>query len=164
LCPSDKKVPIEDPIKHGDIRLSGASLALGNIGDPRAVPALIEALKDEDEYVRSYAASALGKIGKPAVPALIEALKHEDKTVRWSAAFSLDKIGEPAVPVLIEALKHGDKFIRGYAAWILGRMGTPEALKAVKEYQKQRKDEDMLDRHEYPKSCIRIPIEKRKET
>ena len=36
---------------------------------------------------------------------------------------------------------------------------TPEALKAVEEYQKQRKDEDMLDRHEYPRFSIRMPIE-----
>ena len=70
-----------------------AAKALGrNIGDPRAVPALIQALR-EDWHVRWVAAEALGKIGDPhAVPALIEALKDEDGGVRWGAAEALEKI------------------------------------------------------------------------
>jgi HEAT repeat protein len=52
--------------------------ALGKIGDPQALPALLEALKDENGYVRRAAAEALGEIGDPqAVPALLEALKDE---------------------------------------------------------------------------------------
>ncbi|MBU4483100.1 MAG: HEAT repeat domain-containing protein [Actinobacteria bacterium] len=41
-----------------------AAVALGNIGDKRAVEPLTEALKDVDEYVRSSAKEALGKIRK----------------------------------------------------------------------------------------------------
>ena len=40
------------------------AVALGNIGDKRAVEPLTEALKDVDEYVRSSAKEALGKIRK----------------------------------------------------------------------------------------------------
>jgi HEAT repeat protein len=36
--------------------------ALGEIGDPRAVPALTAALKDEDPRVRRYASKALARI------------------------------------------------------------------------------------------------------
>ena len=44
---------------------------------PQAVPALIEALKDENEYIRGNAAAALGNMvpgaAKDAIPALREA-------------------------------------------------------------------------------------------
>ncbi|MEM4360061.1 MAG: HEAT repeat domain-containing protein, partial [Candidatus Bilamarchaeaceae archaeon] len=43
---------------------NGAAIALGKIGDARAVPALIDALKDEDWNVRKRAAEALEKIAK----------------------------------------------------------------------------------------------------
>jgi epoxyqueuosine reductase len=38
-------------------------VALGNIGDPGAVPALIEALHHDEPLVRGHAAWALGRIG-----------------------------------------------------------------------------------------------------
>jgi len=40
-----------------------AAVALGNLGDSRAVPALVRALDDEDPIVRGHAAWALGRIG-----------------------------------------------------------------------------------------------------
>ncbi len=40
-----------------------AAVALGNLRDPRAVPALAKALEDEDPVVRGHAAWALGRIG-----------------------------------------------------------------------------------------------------
>jgi epoxyqueuosine reductase len=40
-----------------------ASVALGNIGDPAAVPALVRALNSEPALVRGHAAWALGRIG-----------------------------------------------------------------------------------------------------
>ena len=44
-----------------------AAFALGQIRDPRAVDALTEALKDDDEDVRQQAAFALGQLmGKSA--------------------------------------------------------------------------------------------------
>jgi hypothetical protein len=50
------------------VRLS-AALALGQLGDPRAVPALTSALSDDVATVRSIAASALGKLVTRKVPA-----------------------------------------------------------------------------------------------
>jgi len=38
-------------------------VALGNIGNADAVPALIDALEDEEPLVRGHAAWALGRIG-----------------------------------------------------------------------------------------------------
>ena len=55
-----------------------AALALGNTGDPAAVPALVEALSYPEPQLRSYAAWALGEIGgKKAREALARSLGSE---------------------------------------------------------------------------------------
>lgn len=41
------------------------AVALGNIGDPSAVPTLVEALNDMNPIIRGHAAWSLGKIGTP---------------------------------------------------------------------------------------------------
>ena len=111
------------------------------------MPALIEALKDDDNEVRRNAASALGRIGpaaEAAVPALIEALKDDDNEVRRNAAFALGRIGpaaEAAVPALIEALKDEDSDVQRRAAFALGRIG-PAAEAAVPALIEALKDED----------------------
>ena len=58
-------------------------MALGEIGESasKAVPALINALQDQDKYVRKYAKGALGKMGKATVPVLIQTLKDESINV-----------------------------------------------------------------------------------
>ena len=62
-----------------------AAVALGNIGDPIAIPVLAQTLKgSRSKIVRRHAAWALGKIGGPDTNALLcTALKREvDKGVR----------------------------------------------------------------------------------
>ena len=55
----------------------------GESKDPRAVEALVKALKDKDRNVREAAAGSLGRIGDAsAVDALLEALKDYDQCVR----------------------------------------------------------------------------------
>ena len=54
-------------------------VALGNIGDSVAVPALVQALKSSESLVRSHAAWALGQIGgETARGALQRAISEED--------------------------------------------------------------------------------------
>src|SRR3954453_4433138 len=70
---------------------------LGKMGsqDPRVLPTLTEALRDDTPSVRSAAAEALGKFGPKAgdaVQPLVVALKDRDKTVRWNAALALGAI------------------------------------------------------------------------
>ncbi|HST04279.1 MAG TPA: tRNA epoxyqueuosine(34) reductase QueG [Chloroflexia bacterium] len=56
-----------------------AAVALGNVGDPASVPALVRALNGTSELVRGHAAWALGKIGgEPALMALRERFATED--------------------------------------------------------------------------------------
>ncbi len=111
---------------------------LGKIG-ATSVPALIQALKDEDARVRSGAAFALTNIGAEAIeaiPALIEALKDQDRDVRQSASTALFAIGRVAkddIPKLIEILKTGDKEARFSAARVLVKIdpGIEEAISVL---------------------------------
>jgi RNA polymerase sigma factor (sigma-70 family) len=60
-----------------------------------AVPALIQALQSDDNYLRERSATALGKFGsqaKPAVSALTKALEDSDANVRRQVAKSLKLI------------------------------------------------------------------------
>ncbi len=73
---------------HGNSRREGA-LVLGRLGDPRAIPGLLDRLKyDNDRDVRAAAAWALGEIGDPSVGVYLERASVYDKKgeVRDAAA------------------------------------------------------------------------------
>jgi epoxyqueuosine reductase len=82
------------PIKRAKRRglLRNVCVALGNTGDPQAVPALIGALHDVEPLVRGHAAWALGRIGgELAKRALEEALTgEEDEEVRKEIRCALE--------------------------------------------------------------------------
>jgi HEAT repeat protein len=84
-------------LAHGinAVRLAAAE-ALGESGDPSAVPALMERLeRDPQPDIRWQAARALGSLRAPsAVPALIAALHDADPTLRGCAAAALGAIGD----------------------------------------------------------------------
>jgi epoxyqueuosine reductase len=69
------------------------AVALGNLGDPVAVPALARALSDEDEpLVRAHAAWALGRIGTDASRIALRARlgRERDPEVRGEIARALE--------------------------------------------------------------------------
>jgi len=72
-------------------------VALGNIGDLAAVPALAKALSAPEPIVREHAAWALGRLGdNAALLSLREALPGEtDEAVRVEIALSLSEAGAP---------------------------------------------------------------------
>jgi HEAT repeat protein len=75
-----------------DTRL-GIIEALGEIGDPAAVPNLVPLLKDRSNEIRWETALALGEIGDSrAVDPLREALRDPDRYVRYGAAVALEKL------------------------------------------------------------------------
>lgn len=119
--------------KPKDVR-SEAAKALEMLADPRAIPALIETLKNDPTYVRTSAAVALIEIGEPSVEALIPLIKHANDEVGELAARALGEIGDKrAVEPLIAALKDKTREVRRYAAAALGNLGDARAVDALKE-------------------------------
>jgi HEAT repeat protein len=101
--------------------------------EPRAVPALIKALKDRDLVVRVFSANLLGKIGdSSAISSLIE---YGDRynNEKLTSAIAIAEIGDPiAAPTLIKALEDCESFdSRGNAANALGKIGDPSAIPAL---------------------------------
>ena len=88
--------------------------ALGEIGDERAIPVLVERInsgsarrkKDrEDAEVRALAVEALGKIGGAAVGELVKIVENKGSSLRVNAINALEKLGdERAVTPLLEVL------------------------------------------------------------
>ena len=69
--------PIRRTKRRGLLR--NVCVALGNSGDPQAVPALIKALHDDEPLIRGHAAWALGRIrGEESKRALQEAMASEE--------------------------------------------------------------------------------------
>ena len=81
-------------------RLHAVHALKGRVNEPNVViPALMDALKDEDTFIRRDAARALGKFGPDAADAvrpLRILLTDKEPSVRKAAAQSLQQI-DPAV-------------------------------------------------------------------
>ncbi len=77
-----------------------AALVLGKLADRRAVPALINALRDENESVRGVAATSLGRIGdRSAASALSNAARGDaSEFVRGQAQKALDLFAQSGTP------------------------------------------------------------------
>jgi HEAT repeat protein len=125
-------------LKAADVvlRRRGASFLAGQ-GEKAApaVPALIDALADEDAEVRARAGTALALVGEAAVAPLIKALKDRPDAVRIEAARSLAQLGgraKEAVPDLTAFVADGkaDTTLRRECATALGALG-PAAAPAV---------------------------------
>jgi len=109
-------------VRHGWQR---AYVALGEIGDERAVRPLLEILRDGNVDERSMAAEALGRIGSgQAVDLLIEALEDSSSGVCLAAIVALGKMGDEraAIPLIKKI---------GYDK--LGFYFVPEALVEIGE-------------------------------
>ena len=110
-----------------------AALELEILGDPEAVPDLIEALEDRSSLVRTGAAEALKGIpDSRAVTSLIRALRDADTSVRRAAVEGLGKIGDrAAVRPLIKILFHRDFQTRRRAVQALKAIRDPVAGPAL---------------------------------
>jgi len=125
-----------------------------------AVPALTEALADENWWLRAAAASGLGDMGREAaeaVPDLVGVLKDESEWVRRNATEALGIIGPEAsgaVPALGEMLRDSCSRVRHNAASALGRIGA-EAVQAEGALREALGDEDL-----YARSLAGITLER----
>lgn len=82
--------------------------ALGEIGDPKALPTVIKALKDKHVNVRVSAARALGEIGdSSALAALIEALDDTEVT-KVNAPTTVEKEARKAIEAIKAKMMHNN--------------------------------------------------------
>jgi HEAT repeat protein len=100
------------------------ALTMGHLGDPRAVPALIDGLQDPDTDNQMNNLLALGSIGdKSATPSVVERLKSPDASIRKMAAFVLSALKDPAATRDLQvALNDTSEEVRWYAAIALAQV------------------------------------------
>ena len=113
------------------------ALTMGHLGDPRAVPALIEGLNDTDTDNQINTLLALGLIGdKSATPSVMQRLSNNDPAIRKMAAFVLTALKDPAaIRDLQVALNDTNDGVRWYAAIALAQVndasGTDVLMKLI---------------------------------
>jgi len=113
--------------------------SLGSAADPRAVAALVDALRDEHPDIRRLSARALREIGSiRSVDPLVDCLQDPDEKwkTRMFAAEALGRIGtSSAIEGLVARLLDPaeDPQARIAVAHILGRIRSPAAEKALRE-------------------------------
>lgn len=136
-----------------------AVTALGNSGDPQAVPPLLAALANQSFWARRRTMSFLVKLAAATgnLKPFVKALEHKDYHVRKGAAKVLDKqgwnpanqneranyltakkkwkalseMGSDAVPALLNILADEKILVRNAAAKTLGKIGDPTAVEPL---------------------------------
>ena len=139
---------------NGYVR-KGVIWALGNSRDRRALPSLIEALKNEISAVRLWAASGLAQMSEVgydaaivAIPPLIEALIQDPMSaVRSNCAWALGQLCRElpsnvvyagAIDALLLALEEDrDMGVREDAKASLLRVGDPRGLQAIEALEQE---------------------------
>jgi len=145
-------------------------LALGRIGDPRAVPAVVRMLYAERPGGTFFpdAAFAASQIGPPMAAPLTAVLQGRDPALEsWAGAHGVhpaalrakaaqllgDVGGAEAVPALLGALGYVDGepaaqlFVRVFAAESLGRLRAREAVAPVGAILAKERDPDARERY-----------------
>jgi HEAT repeat protein len=148
------------PGGNSDLRVA-AILALGRLGDARAVAPLVELLDDAWSNVWRAAESALARIGESAVEPLIRAVERSgvrehaarvlgligdaravealvtaldsDIYAQEASTQALVRLGSPAVESLIKALHHPGSGVRWAATQALGKIGDRRAVEPLIE-------------------------------
>jgi HEAT repeat protein len=105
------------------------ALALGEIRDKKAIPALLVSIKDKDRYVRYGSVKALEQIGWSAETDTDKAYYYI-ALEEWDA---ITKMGKSAIGPLIEMLKDEHPAIRVRIVEILGSTGNAEAKNSCKQ-------------------------------
>ncbi len=104
--------------------VEAVATALGEVGDPRALPWLIATSRDHEErIVREAAVAALGAIGDDdAVPVLLEVLTSGPPQVRRRAAVALTVFDDPRIEPALRAARHDrNPMVREVVEMIIGR-------------------------------------------
>jgi len=109
------------------------------------VPALADALADDNAAARNQVLNILQRLGqsaRPAAPAVARLLRAGDENVRQQALNTLRSIGgatKDAVPDLVEALRSSNPGVRSQVAEMIRQLG-PDAKAAVPALKDLLKD------------------------
>ena len=124
----------------GSMEEDEVSRALIALGTP-AIPRLVEALNDENQFVRDYAAYVLGRIGDPAaVAGLLAALDMRSAVLNLDyhrrsnteLIVALGRIGDPRAVEKLALLLRDDHSLDGaFIAEALGAIGGPRAIEVL---------------------------------
>ena len=127
--------------------------ALGKIGDKRAEKPLFDALKDPQDSVRAFAAEALGNMGN--IEPLLNAVDDISEFVKTTAIQALAKKSDPRiVDALSRPLRNANDWATRYlAAQKLGELGDRKAEEALKT---ALKDSNQMVRDTAQKSLEQI--------
>jgi HEAT repeat protein len=107
-----------------------AAVGLGQVGDERVTPVLVDRLDDPDQRVRARTARACGRVGDPrAVEALADRADDDSAPVRRAVASALGAIGTPPARRALEPLVADEsESIRRTAVDALGDFGSVEPV------------------------------------
>ena len=124
------------------VRRLYAAAALGQIGDPRAVPVLRGLFAEEDSLLKTYAAGALAGFDlKEVEPLLQEGLRDANARVRLAAAKALANPGaSKSVDILIYKAKNDpDRNVRLQAIQSLAVIGGTRSTALLGELFRDRR-------------------------
>jgi HEAT repeat protein len=128
---------LEHALRHGTPPVrAAAALAFGQMEDGVAVRPLIDAIGDEDSWVRYYAVRSIGRLRcAEALPQLERTLlTDEADPVRIAAAESLGQIGgSQAIALLRAAMSSDNPDMVRVASLSLASLAEPEALQPLVE-------------------------------
>jgi HEAT repeat protein len=136
----DREVRLYDPMRGDTGGARNMARALGQIGGPEALRALLGWLKAtgmDRSYMFSETTEGLAAIGRPAVPGLLDLLKSDTTAVRRAAAQTLrqmkaDQLDGQAIAPLVAALHDPASAVRASVVTALGRIpGTTTHLTAM---------------------------------
>ncbi|RCK80688.1 MAG: hypothetical protein OZSIB_3001 [Candidatus Ozemobacter sibiricus] len=115
---------IHECLRTGDpeLRLC-ACQALGLIGRSESTDILITGLRDDNEWVRTYAAISLGRIGDPrAIIPLIRGLSDRNSEVHRNIVKAFQNLGPKVFDTLKDCVESDDRMLRRNAAIALGEL------------------------------------------
>ncbi|MBI3037676.1 HEAT repeat domain-containing protein, partial [bacterium] len=114
LLPSSKD-------RSADVRLRVA-FSFSGLEDNLAVSSLFELLEDPKDEVANMAARGLAKIPTKSITQLIRQFRNKSWKIRSRAAEAIRRIGKPASEALCNALTDSDSNVRFWASLSLGHL------------------------------------------
>jgi HEAT repeat protein len=125
-------------VNNPDLTVAARAIwALGEVGDPKAIPILVDRLKRSNlPELRRESALALARIGDPAsAPALAESAlsKNEHPMVRTAAVKALSRVyaGQKVWSELLPLAKDPEPEVRAAAAFTIAKSPTNEVVDSM---------------------------------